>query len=44
MKHDVDRRFVIAKRVLVGIGLLFIVNGLIIGGLRWGQTVPRSYN
>ncbi len=34
---------VIAKRVLVGIGLLFILNGLIIGGLRLAQEIPPSY-
>lgn len=33
----------IAKRVLIGIGLLFIVNGLILGGLRVAQVIPRSY-
>ncbi len=33
----------IAKRVLIGIGLLFIVNGLIIAGLRLAQVIPRSY-
>ncbi|MFQ5737939.1 MAG: hypothetical protein ACE5JX_02920 [Acidobacteriota bacterium] len=37
------RQFVIAKRVLIGIGLLFIVNGLILGGLRVAQVIPRSY-
>ncbi len=34
---------VIAKRVLVGVGLLFVVNGLIIGGLRLAHVVARSY-
>jgi hypothetical protein len=34
---------VIAKRVLTGIGLLFIVNGLVIGGLRLAQVIPRGY-
>lgn len=34
---------VVAKRVLVGIGLLFMVNGLIIGGLRLAQAIPPSY-
>ncbi|MCZ6727128.1 MAG: hypothetical protein O7A98_07200 [Acidobacteria bacterium] len=34
---------VIAKRVLVGIGLLFVLNGLIIGGLRFVQAIPPSY-
>lgn len=33
----------IAKHVLVGIGLLFVVNGLIIGGLRLAQVIPPSY-
>jgi hypothetical protein len=33
----------IAKHVLVGIGLLFVVNGLIIGGLRLAQVIPASY-
>jgi hypothetical protein len=37
------RQSVIAKRVLIGIGLLFMVNGLIIGGLRLAQVIPRSY-
>ena len=37
------RGSMIAKRVLVGIGLLFVVNGLIIGGLRWAQVIPPSY-
>ncbi len=34
---------VIATRVLIGMGLLFILNGLIIGGLRLAQVIPRSY-
>ncbi len=33
----------IAKRVLVGVGLLFVLSGLIIGGLRLAQVIPRSY-
>ncbi|OGF55842.1 MAG: hypothetical protein A2Z21_00565 [Candidatus Fraserbacteria bacterium RBG_16_55_9] len=33
----------IAKHVLVGIGLLFVVNGLIIGGLRLAQVIPPNY-
>ena len=33
----------IARRVLIGIGLLFVVNGLIVGGLRLAQVIPRSY-
>ena len=37
------RSSVTAKRVLVGIGLLFVVNGLVIGGLRWAQVIPPSY-
>ena len=37
------RQSVIAKRVLVGVGLLFVVNGLVIGGLRLAQVIPRSY-
>lgn len=37
------KQSVIAKRVLVGIGVLFVVNGLIISGLRLGQVIPRSY-
>lgn len=34
----------IAKRVLIGIGLLFIVNGLVIGGLRLAEAIPGSYS
>jgi len=37
------RGSVIAKRVLVGVGLLFVLNGLIIGGLRLAQVVPPGY-
>lgn len=37
------RQSVIAKRVLIGIGLLFIVSGMVIGGLRLAQVIPRSY-
>ena len=37
------RQSLIAKRVLIGVGLLFIVNGLIVGGLRLAQLIPRSY-
>lgn len=37
------RRSVIAKRVLIAIGLLFVANGLIIGGLRLAQVIPRGY-
>ena len=38
-----DRRSVIAKRVLIGVGLLFIVSGLIVGGLRLAEVIPRGY-
>ena len=38
-----SRQAVIAKCVLIGMGLLFFVNGLIIGGLRLAQVIPRSY-
>jgi len=34
---------VIAKRVLVGVGLLFVVNGLIIGGLRLARVISPTY-
>ena len=37
------RPSLIAKHVLVGIGLLFVVNGLIIGGLRLAQVIPPGY-
>ena len=36
------RASVIAKRVLVDSGLLFVVNGLIIGGLRLARVIPAS--
>ena len=32
-----------AKWVLVGVGLLFVVSGFIIGGLRLAQSIPQSY-
>jgi len=38
-----DRRSLIAKRVLIGVGLLFIVSGLIVGGLRLGHVIPKGY-
>ncbi len=37
------RASVIAKCVLVGIGLLFVVNGMIIGGLRLAQVIAPRY-
>ena len=37
------RQSVIARRVLIGVGLVFVVNGLIVGGLRLAQRIPSSY-
>ena len=34
---------IIAKRVLVAIGLLFVANGLVIGGLRFGGVISPAY-
>ena len=33
----------IAKRVLVSVGLLFVVNGLTVGVLRLAEVIPRAY-
>jgi hypothetical protein len=33
----------IDKGVLVGVGLLFLVNGLVIAGLRLANVMPQSY-
>lgn len=43
LSQTATRQSVIAKRVLIGIGLIFIVNGLIIAGLRLAQVIPPSY-
>ena len=37
------RQSEIAKRVLVSIGLLFVVNGLTVGVLRLAGVIPRTY-
>ncbi len=37
------QRSLIAKGVLVGIGLLFLLNGVIIAGLSLTRTIPQSY-
>ncbi len=34
---------IIAKRVLVGVGVLFVLNGLVIAGLRLAHSIPQSY-
>ena len=36
-------RSLIAKWVLVGVGLLFVVSGFIVGGLRIAQSIPQNY-
>jgi 4-amino-4-deoxy-L-arabinose transferase-like glycosyltransferase len=36
-------RSVIAKRGLIGIGLVFVVNGLIVSALRLAEVIPQSY-
>ena len=36
-------RSLTAKLVLVGVGLLFVVSGFIVGGLRLAQSIPQSY-
>ena len=41
--NELDGRSLTAKWVLVGVGLLFIVSGLIIGVLRLVQAIPQDY-
>ena len=36
-------RYVTARGVLVGVGLLFVASGLMVGGLRLAQSIPQSY-
>lgn len=40
---ELDRRSGIARWVLIGIGLLLVLNGIIVGGLGLAGWMPRSY-
>ncbi len=37
------RRSDVARWVLIGVGLLFVVNGVLIASLRMAQSIPQAY-